>query len=491
MPWQKNSRWRMALKLDKRAERLESIDKAHIWHPFTQMKEWALEKPLIITEARDCFIKDIRGRWYLDGVSSLWVNILGHGRAEIDEAIRRQLEKVSHTTLLGLASEASIELAGGLSRLMEKSFPPEERVPEGPVPEAGRALSRIFYSDNGSTAVEVALKMAFQYWRHKGKKEKRLFICLENGYHGDTLGAVSVGGVEMFHSAFGPLLFETLKAPSPYCYRCGLGPEVKFPGCALACADEVKKMLETRQDEVCALIMEPMVQAAGGMILHPPGYLKKVRDLCRDYGVPFIADEVATGFGRTGRMFACEHEGVTPDIICLSKGITGGYLPLAATITNDEVYGAFLGGYEELKTFFHGHSYTGNPLACAAASAVLDIFEKEKILEGVVEKADLLARELAALADEKMDFGGGGVGEAKNLGLMGRIELVKDKEERAPYAWEERIGWKVAQKALEGGLFIRPLGNVIVIMPPLVISPENLKRMIDVIRQSISAVIGK
>ncbi|MDA8387709.1 MAG: aminotransferase class III-fold pyridoxal phosphate-dependent enzyme, partial [Nitrospiraceae bacterium] len=240
-------------------------------------------------------------------------------------------------------------------------------------------------------------------------------------------------------------------------------------------------------EEVAAFIMEPLVQAAGGMIIHPPGYLRKVRGLCEDYGVLFIADEVATGFGRTGRMFACEHEGVVPDIICLSKGITGGYLPLAATITNEEVYGAFLGGYEELKTFFHGHSYTGNPLACAAASAALDIFEKEKILDGIPPKAELLARELDDLGN---DGRVAGAGEAKNLGLMGRIELVREKDSRKPCAWEERIGWKVAKKALEGGLFIRPLGNVIVIMPPLVISLENLQRMTGVIRRSMEAVIG-
>ncbi|MDA8090624.1 MAG: adenosylmethionine--8-amino-7-oxononanoate transaminase [Nitrospiraceae bacterium] len=462
-----------------RVKNLESIDKTHIWHPFTQMKEWAEGAPLIITEGRDCFIKDIRGRWYLDGVSSLWVNIFGHRKKEIDEAIAGQLKKAAHTTLLGLAGEASIELAGKLARLMEKSFTP---------PAKNRRLTRIFYSDNGSTAVEVSLKMAFQYWRQKGEKRKRIFVSLENGYHGDTLGAVSVGGVDIFHAAFGPLLFETLRAPSPYCYRCGLG--LRHLDCGLACAEALEDIFRTRHDEIAAFIMEPLVQAAGGMIIHPRGYLSRVRGLCEKYGVLFIADEVATGFGRTGRMFACEHEGVTPDIICISKGITGGYLPLAATITNEEVYGAFLGGFEELKTFFHGHSYTGNPLACAAASAALGIFGKEKVLEGLPEKTELLAAELKHLAS---GAGGGvaGVGEAKNLGLMGRIELVKDRESRQPYDWGERIGWKVANNALEGGLFIRPLGNVIVIMPPLAISPENLKRMMDVIRASIEAVTGR
>ena len=475
------------MNLDDKVKKLESIDKAHIWHPFTQMREWAEGAPLIITEGRDCFIKDIRGGWYLDGVSSLWVNIFGHRKKEIDEAIARQLEKAAHTTLLGLASEASIELAGRLAGLMEKSFAPARE---------DRRLTRIFYSDNGSTAVEVALKMAFQYWQQKDEKSKRLFVSLENGYHGDTLGAVSVGGVDIFHSAFKPLLFETIKAPSPYCYRCALGLNYSInesksgPDCSLACADAVEEILKTRRDEIAGFIMEPLVQAAGGMIIHPPGYLSKVKGLCEKYGVLFIADEVATGFGRTGRMFACEHEGVTPDIICLSKGITGGYLPLAATVTNDEVYGAFLGGYEELKTFFHGHSYTGNPLACAAASAALEIFEREKVLADLPEKTGLIA---AGLKELETNTGAGGpeIGEAKNLGLMGRIELVKDRESRRPYAWQERTGWKVARRALERGLFIRPLGSVIVIMPPLAISLENLKRMLDVIRESIEDVLGR
>ena len=461
--------------LGKRVKKLESIDKAHIWHPFTQMKEWAEGTPLMITEARDCFIRDIRGRWYLDGVSSLWVNNLGHRKKEIDEAIATQLGKAAHTTLLGLANEQSIELADRLAGLMEKSF----------APSGHEKLTRIFYSDNGSTAVEVALKMAFQYWRHKGKeKGKRLFVCLENGYHGDTLGAVSAGGVDIFHSAFKPLLFETIKIPSPYCYRCG--KKLKFPDCGLACADALEEVLRFRHEEVAAMIMEPLVQAAGGMIIHPPGYLRKAKELCEKYGVLFIADEVATGFGRTGKMFACEHENVTPDIICLSKGITGGYLPLAVTITNEEVYGAFLGEYGELKTFFHGHSYTGNPLGCAAACAVIDIFGREKVLEALSPKAELLANELEKLGAEGE---GPGAGEAKSIGLMGRVELVKDRQTGESFAWQERIGWKVALKALEEGLFIRPLGNVIVIMPPLSISAQNLKRMLDIVRRSIAAAI--
>ena len=466
------------ISLGGRIKGLEAIDKAHVWHPFTQMKDWAEGDPLIITEARDCFIKDIRGRWYLDGVSSLWVNTLGHRKKEINAAITAQLAKAAHTTLLGLANEASIELAGRLAALMEKSFAPFSAPPD----KKNKKLTRIFYSDNGSTAVEVGLKMAFQYWRHKGERDRSLFVSLENGYHGDTIGAVSVGGVEMFHDVFRPLLFDTLKAPSPYCYRCGLGLE--YPACGLACTGPLEDFFKTRGQEIAAFVLEPMVQAAGGMIIFPDGYLKKVKELCEKYGVLLIADEVATGFGRTGRMFACEHEGVVPDILCLSKGITGGYMPLAVTITNDEVYGAFLGGYDELKTFFHGHSYTGNPLACSAALAVLEIFENEKVIDGLSPQITLLQKRLKEIGAHAR------VGQAKSLGLMGRIELVEDKPHGTPYPWEEKMGWKVALRALEKGLFIRPLGNVMVLMPPLSISLENLDRMMDMVHCSICGAFG-
>ncbi len=469
----------LSLDLAENIKRLEAIDKAHVWHPFTQMKDWAEGNPIMITEARDCFIKDIRGRWYLDGVSSLWVNILGHRRKEINEAISAQLEKAAHTTLLGLANETSTELAGRLASLMDDRFGPFTN-------REDKKLSRIFYSDNGSTAVEVALKMAFQYWQHKGEKERSLFVSLENGYHGDTLGAVSVGGVGIFHDTFKPLLFGGLKKPpSPYCYRCQMGLEKRYPDCGIACTGPLEELFKTRGHEIAAFILEPMVQAAGGIIIFPPGYLKKAKELCEKYGILLIADEVATGFGRTGKMFACEHEGVVPDIICLSKGITGGYMPLAVTITNNEIYGAFLGEYDELKTFFHGHSYTGNPLACRAALAVLDVFRNEKIIEKALPpKVSLLKDALRQISAHE------NVGEAKNLGLMGRIELVADKHGKTPFPWAEKTGWKVALHALEKGLFIRPLGNVIVIMPPLSISSENLRRMMETIHESIIHVLG-
>jgi adenosylmethionine-8-amino-7-oxononanoate aminotransferase len=490
----------------------EEDDRKYIWHPFTQMKEWAEEDPIIITEGKDWLLRDSRGRWYIDGVSSLWVNIHGHRRKEIDDAIRAQLDKIAHTTLLGLSNVPAIELAERLIKIVQKcmgedhsqevtskalplSFPlvgnpSEERLrtsrsdgqyichPHKSAPFS--APARVFYSDNGSTSVEVALKMAFQYWKHRGIEGRNSFLSLNNAYHGDTLGAVSVGGIDIFHSAFGPLLFKTFKAPSPYCYRCELGCE--YPGCGLACLAGMEEVLREHRDEIAAVIIEPLIQAAGGMIVSPPGYLKGVRELCDRHEVLMIADEVATGFGRTGKMFACEHEKVVPDLLCLSKGITGGYLPLAVTVATEEIYEAFLGEYRDLKTFFHGHSYTGNPIACAAALACLDIFEKEDTIKIIQPKIELLHTRLEEMSALRH------VGNVRNRGLMAGIELVKDRKTKEPFPWEEKAGWKVAYRARDEGLLIRPLGNVLVIMPPLSISLADLDRMLDIIARATDAV---
>ncbi len=473
--------------------KLEELDKKYIWHPFTQMKDWLDEKPIIISEGKDCFIKDIYGRWYLDGVSSLWVNIFGHKKKEIDDAIKKQLDNIAHSTLLGLSNVPAVKLAEKLVRLVQRSFagntPSLTPPPRGGGQGWGRnsslltphsSLSKVFYSDNGSTAVEVALKMAFQYWKHKGVNGRNAFICLKNGYHGDTIGAVSVGGVDIFHAAFGPLLFKTYKAPSPYCYRCELGK--RYPDCKFACLSKMDKILYKHSEKIAALIIEPLIQAAGGMITFPPGYLKGVRELCSKYNILMIADEVATGFGRTGKMFACEHEHVVPDIMCLSKGITGGYMPLAVTLATDEIYSAFLGEFKDLKTFFHGHSYTGNPLACAAAIACLDLFEKEQVLKHLEKKIEILETWLKELSHLKH------VGDVRNAGMMAGVELVKNKKTKEPYDWIEKMGWRIAYHARDNGVFIRPLGNVIVIMPPLSISQQNLKRLLKVIKDSIVVI---
>jgi len=450
-------------------QHLADADKQYIWHPFTQMQDWAKEDPVIITEGRDCFLKASDGRWYLDGVSSLWVNIHGHRRTEIDAAVKAQLDKVAHTTLLGLGNEPSIALAEQVIRLTDACFP-------GITPR----LSKVFFSDNGSTAVEVALKMAFQYWIHKGQPKKQRFIGIRNGYHGDTVGAMSVGSVDIFHATFGPLFFAALKSPSPFCYRCELHLEAAT--CGMQCLASLESILKDHADEIAAIILEPLVQAAGGMIVWPDGYLRGVRDLCNRYNVLLIADEVATGFGRTGKMFACEHEQIAPDIMCLSKGITNGYMPLAVTLATEELYQAFLGDFKDLKTFFHGHSYTGNPLACAAALASIGIFSTDKTLASMQEKIRLVDQALAELS--ALDH----VGNVRNKGLMIGIELVRNKTTKEPFAWDEKIGWQVAYVARKESVIIRPLGSVVVVMPPLAISLENLGHLMYVIKKSIIAV---
>lgn len=457
-----------------RNKALEQKDKLYLWHPFTQMKGWLDDTPLIIEAGSGSFLKDIYGRWYLDGVSSLWVTIHGHKRKEIDEAIKKQLEDIGHSTLLGLSSPPAVELAERLIKIAPKPDS-DHRTPNS-------ELSKVFYSDNGSTAVEIALKIAFQYWKHGGERGKTKFLSLNNAYHGDTLGAVGVGGIEIFHEIYKPIIIPSLKSPSPYCYRCEL--DLSYPSCRMKCIKELEIIVKRNNNEIAALIIEPLVQAAAGMIISPPGYLKEVRRICTENRILMITDEVATGFGRTGKMFACEHEGVCPDIMAVAKGITGGYLPLASTLTSQEIFDAFLGEYRELKTFFHGHTYTGNPLACAAALASLDIFEKDRTL-------DLLKKKIVFLEDSLRPFAElTHVGEVRQKGFMVGIELVKDKRTKEPYPLEDKIGIKVILKAREKGLIIRPLGNVIVLMPPLSVSLEELRKMVEIVHWAIENVTG-
>ncbi|MDD5006276.1 MAG: adenosylmethionine--8-amino-7-oxononanoate transaminase [Candidatus Omnitrophica bacterium] len=455
----------MLKKLNPRAndfQKLSAADKKYIWHPFTQMRDWQNEEPLIIEEAKGCYLKDVKGRWFLDGVSSLWVNIHGHQKKEVDQAIKNQLNKVAHSTLLGLANVPSIQLAKELVKITPKG------------------LNKVFYSDNGSTSVEVALKMAFQYWQHKGAKQKTKFVYLENSYHGDTIGSVSVGGIDLFHKVFHPLLFNSFKADSPYCYRC---PKNKiYPNCKLVCLEKLENILKNNHKKIAALIIEPIVQCAGGMIVWPKGILKKMRGLCTKYNVLLIADEVAVGFGRTGKMFACEHEKVIPDIMCLSKGLSAGYLPLAVTLTNNKIYSAFLGDYAAQKTFFHGHSYTGNPLACSAAIASLELFKKEKIIDNLQPKIKFLEKELRKFKELP------NVGNVRQKGLICAIELVSDKKTKEPYPWQDKIGVKACIEARKYGVILRPLGNIIVLMPPLAINKEQLKELLEVAFGTIEEV---
>jgi len=420
-------------------DELIAADRLHLWHPFTQQQGWVDdEPPLIIESASGCRLTDTDGNSYIDGVSSLWCNVHGHRHPAIDQAVRDQLDRVAHTTMLGLSHPSAIRLAERLADL------------------APGDLNRVFYSDSGSTAVEIAIKMAFQYHAQNGEPQRKRFVRLREAYHGDTLGSVSVGGMELFHSIYRPLLFETLEAE---------------PGDAR----DLARVLDEHGGEVAAVIVEPLVQGAAGMLLQPAGYLTEVRRLCDEHGILMIADEVATGFGRTGMMFACEHEAVEPDLMCVAKGLTGGYLPLAATLSSERIHQGFLGAHPEYRTFFHGHTYTGNPLACAAALATLDVFETEQTLDRVKASAELLGELLAAEIEPIAS-----VGEIRRVGLMCGIELHGFEPER-------RSGHLVTLAARLRGVIVRPLGDVVVLMPPLSISETELRELVSTVAASIEA----
>lgn len=451
---------------EERHRRLWRSDHQHLWHPFTQMQDWLAEEPLVVDAAEGVFLVDTKGRRYLDGVSSLWCNVHGHRVKEIDDAVRAQLDRVAHSTLLGLASTASIECAEELLRW----------TPPG--------LSRVFFSDAGSTAVEVAVKMAYQHHQLRGDAARSEFIALRGGYHGDTLGSVAVGGIDLFHRIFKPLLFPVHHAPQPYCYRCPVG-EQDSTCCQLACANGVEELFAQRKGKIAALVLEPLVQGADGMITQPRGYLRRLRELCDREGALLICDEVATGFGRTGTMFAVEQEGVVPDIMTVAKGITGGYLPLAATLTTERVFESFLGSYADQKTFFHGHTYSGNPLACAAAVASLHLFRERQVLEGLPAKVAALTRALAPLASHPR------VGEVRQRGLMVGIELVRDRASKAEYPYAARAGHQVCREALPLGAILRPLGNVVVLMPPLAMTDGQLAELAGIAATAIERATAK
>ena len=448
-----------------RHERLLRMDISHLWHPFTQMKLWEREPPLIIEKAEGNWLIDTLGRRYFDGVSSLWVTVHGHNHPEIVQALSSQLELLDHSTLLGLSHPPAVELA---SMLISISPP---------------GLTRVFYSESGSTAVEIALKMAFQFQRQTGNTEKKAFVALEGAYHGDTLGAVSVGGISLFHKTYEPLLFAVHRLPQPHCRHCSL--HLRHPACGLACAETLEELLRRDEFRICALIVEPLVQGAAGIIVQPAGYLKKIWDICRKHGVLFIADEVATGFGRTGSMFACQKEGITPDIMAVGKGLSGGVLPLAATITSEKVYEAFLGEFDEFKTFFHGHTYSGNPLACAAAIANLKLMESEHLPQGLDALITRFNEAVAALADLPH------VVEVRQLGLMAGVEIVADKERDIPYDPGLRMGHRVIMACRARGVIIRPLGDTLVLMPPLSSTAQEIDHLVAAVAESISEVTGR
>ena len=440
---------------------LRRLDLQHIWHPFTHMKLWAGSDPLVISAAEGMYLIDSDGNRYLDGVSSLWCNVHGHRVLEIDQAIRGQLDRVAHTTLLGLASEPSILLAERLMKLVPQN------------------LKKVFYSDAGATATEVSFKLAAQYWHNIGRPEKKEFVGFGEAYHGDTFGAMSVGRTEAFHRAYWPMLFKTHVSPTPFVYRSATPDD---PDAVMqACLASLERILREHGPRIAAVCIEPIVQGAAGMIVHPRGFLCGVRELCTKYDVLLIADEVAVGFGRTGTMFACEQEDVQPDLMCVAKGITGGYLPLAATFATQRIFDAFLGEPWEGRTFYHGHTYTGNPLACAAALASLDLFEKNDLLAQVRQKSaalsDLLSSRLKDLPH---------VGDIRQKGLMVGLELVADRRTRTPFDSRKRIGALICDRMRSHGIMLRPLLDTIVLMPPLAMPMSDLERIVAALRDEIT-----
>jgi adenosylmethionine-8-amino-7-oxononanoate transaminase len=435
------------------AELLEK-NRRFLWNPFTQMKTYLAEEPVVIERGEGVKLFDVDGVEYYDGNSSLWVNVHGHNRAELNEAIARQSELISHSTLLGMANVPAVELAERLVAL------------------APDRLRKVFFSDSGATAVEIGLKVAFAYWRRVGRPEKSLFVAFDNGYHGDTIGSMSVGGIDLFHSEFGPLLFDCERVTFPHAYG--------FPGteeeCARASLDELERLFGEQARRIACLVVEPLVQAAAGMRMMPPGFLRQLEHLCREHEVLLLADEVATGFGRTAEMFACDHENIEPDVMTLGKGLTGGYLPVAATLVSDEIYEAFYGDFAELKALYHGHSFTGNQLGCSVALSSLDLFEQDRLVEHVQETSRLVTRLLEPIAALP------GVGDVRQRGLMVGIELLADD-------WRDRTGQRVCARARELGMLTRPLGDVVVFMPPLVSNADELEAMVGILHEAIAEVV--
>ncbi|HEY2590042.1 MAG TPA: adenosylmethionine--8-amino-7-oxononanoate transaminase [Steroidobacteraceae bacterium] len=434
-------------------------DLAHVWHPCTQMKDHE-HLPLIpIRSAAGVWLEDFAGRRYLDAISSWWVNLFGHANPRINAAVREQLERFEHVMLAGFTHEPVIELSERLTAL----------APSG--------LTRCFYADNGSSAVEVAVKMSFHYWRNVGRTAKRRFITLTGSYHGETLGALAVGNVELYKAIYQPLLMDVITVPSPDCFE--REPGESWAEHSRRKFAHVEAALERHAHETAAIIVEPLVQCAAGMRMYDPVYLELLREACDRHEVHLIADEIAVGFGRTGTMFACEQAGIRPDLMCVSKGLTGGYLPLSVVLATEPIYAAFYDEYVQLKAFLHSHSYTGNALACAAARATLRIFREDRVIERNRELAARLSVRTGALADHPH------VAEVRQRGMIAAIELVRDKARREPYRWQERRGLAVYRHGLERGVLLRPIGNVIYFMPPYVIAPEEIDLMVEVAREGI------
>lgn len=442
-------------------DNLRHWDRHHHWHAFTQMAEY---EPLIIERADGCRLIDIEGREYLDGAASMWCNVHGHTHSKINAAIRDQLDRIAHCTSLGMGNDTTARLAKRLADI------------------APGDLEHVFFSSDGSSAIEVALKMAFQYWRQctPPRPEKTKFIALDEAYHGDTIGSASVGGIPRFHALFKPLLFDVIHAPIPDPRRLPRGTSAQEATATFLA--ELEELLSVHHHELAALVIEPIVQFAAGMIMQPPGYLRGLRELTRRYDVLMIADEVAVGMGRTGTMFACQQEDVVPDFLCLGKGLSGGYLPIAATLTNDNIYSAFLGPFHEARTLHHGHTFSGNPLAAAAALASLDVFDEEQTLEQLPAKISRIADHLCKLAEHPH------VATTRQRGMVGALELTPDKSTGRPYPPQERRGWQVCRETLRHGVWLRPLADVLYVAPPLSITLDEINRMMETLTAAIDSV---
>jgi adenosylmethionine-8-amino-7-oxononanoate aminotransferase len=442
-------------------DQLRELDASVVWHAFSQMSGY---DGLIIDSAQGCWLTDIDGRRFFDGASSMWCNLHGHRHPYIDQAIRDQLEKVSHVTNLGMSHPTTIELARRLTALSPTH------------------LKHVFFSSDGASAVEVAMKIAFQFWRQCPNPEPKrtLFLALGSAYHGDTIGTVSVGGVSRFHDLFSPLLFPVLRGPCPDSYRLPDGVDAtEATDFYLA---QYRALMEAHSSEIAAVVAEPIIQGAAGVVIQPPGFMAGLEKLCREFGCLFIADEIAVGMGRTGKMFACEHEGLQPDLLCIGKGLTGGYLPMSATLTSSKVWDAFLGSYEQGRSFQHGHTFGGNPLCAAAALATLDLFQKEQTLEKMPAKVGYMRDRLNEVREHA------DVGDVRQFGMLAAIDLVTDKETKQPHPWQEQLAGKYCKRFLDKGLWLRPLGNVIPIIPPLSSSMEELQFLTETVIEGLKAV---
>lgn len=451
--------------MERTQEQLSKIDLQYIWHPCSQMKDYETLPPIVIDHGKGVYLYDKNGKRYLDVVSSWWCNLLGHCNEKISARMKQQLDKLEHVIFANFTHEPAIQLCERLVQILPKG------------------LCKFNFSDNGSAAIECALKMAFQYQYQTGHPEKKRFMALSEGYHGETIGALSVGGLDLYAEIYKPMLMDIVRVEAPDCYRCPYG-ECRDT-CQCECFQQAEEALSKYGQEIAAFIMEPLVQGSAGMRIYPPLYLKKLREACDRYGVLLIADEIATGFGRTGKLFACDHAGITPDILCMSKGLTGGYLPMAITVTTQEIYDAFYDDYNKGKAFMHSHTYSGNPLACSAALAVQDILEEEQILEHAAQRADYLHEQLMnALGDHP------NVGEIRHIGLINGIELVADRKTKTPVPSEDRVGYQIYKRALQEGVIFRPLGDVIYFNPPLIIKEEEIDEAVAVCKKVITETLN-